>query len=100
VVSQQLWWAASKASFDGDHIGAGGPDVDRGGQTGEDIVVTYVPVQQQYVDQFPGARGITMRLAGGAPERLMRAREGASRAGLHQRRRPRQGTWLIFRTSR
>jgi hypothetical protein len=53
-----------------------------------------VAVQQQHLDERPGACRITVGFAGGRPKRVMDGGEHLGRAGLHQRCGPGQGAGL------
>ena len=49
-------------------------------------------MQQQHLDQRPGALGVAERVAGGGPERVVRRGEHPGRAGLGQGGRTGQRT--------
>ncbi len=78
------------AGFEGDHVGAGGPDRQRGADPGEHVGAVEVAVQQQHLDQRPGAAGVTVGFAGGGPKRVVLGGERLGGAGLGQRGRPGQ----------
>jgi len=75
------------AGLDSDDVRADRAHRESGGDPRDHIGGGQVPVQQQHLDQRSGAAGVTMSLAGGGPERLMRRGEHSGRAGLHQRGR-------------
>ena len=53
-------------------------------------------VQQQHLDERPGARGVTVCLAGGGPQRVMLSGELLGCASLRQRGCPGQGAGLAI----
>jgi hypothetical protein len=75
------------AGLNCDHVGVARPDRHRGGQAGDDVGVSEEAVQQQRLDQQPGASAITGVLAGERPECVVRGGEGAGGAGLGERGR-------------
>lgn len=58
-----------------------------GRQAGDDVLVVHVPVQQQDLDQRPGADGVAVGLAGGGPPGVVHGGELSGRAGLLRRGR-------------
>jgi hypothetical protein len=66
----------------------GGPD------PRDDVSGAVCPVQEQDVDQLPGAVSVAVDAAGGDPEVLVRGREHAGCSRLGQGGRPGQGTGL------
>ena len=52
---------------------------------GEHVGTVEMAVQQQHLDQRPGARRVAVSLAGGGPERLVLGGEHPRGAGLGQR---------------
>ena len=72
------------AGLHGDDVGTDRADGQRCGDPGDDVGVTVVAVQQQHLDQGPGAATVAVGVAGGGPERLMGAGEQPGGAGLDQ----------------
>jgi hypothetical protein len=64
------------------------------GDPGDHVRSRQPPVQQQNVDQRPGARRVAVGFDRGGPERLVGHREHAGLAGLRQRGRARQRAGL------
>ena len=69
------------------------PDA-HGAPHGDDVLAVHVPVQQEDLDQRPGAGGVAVRLAGGGPPGVMHGGELPGGAGLLQRGRPGQRAGL------
>ena len=64
-----------------DHVRVGRPDRQGGTDPGQHVGVLQVAVQQQHLDQRPGASRITVGFAGRGPERLMRRGEDTGARG-------------------
>ena len=75
-------------------------DLERGGQTGDDVVVLHVPVQQQNLDQSAGAGGVAVGVAGGCPPGFVARGELARGPGLFEDRGARAAPGLRSSASR
>ena len=72
------------AGLDRDHVRRAAARCQRGLHPGDHLRGGHPPVQQQHLDQRPGARPVAVPGPGGGPERLMHAGERPRRAGLGQ----------------
>lgn len=63
------------ACFDSDYISGDSPDRQGCFYPAHNILGGHRPVQQEHVDQLPSRLGISVRAAGGCPERVMRGGE-------------------------
>jgi len=79
------------AGFKGNSICGQRPSAEGGTDPGKDLLAGHVSVQQQDLDQGPGAFSVTMGLAGRSPPRLMGRGERTRGAGLLQGGRSREG---------
>lgn len=84
------------ACFQRHHVGVGGPDRQRRGDAGQHIDSIQMAMQQQHLDERPGACTITVGFAGGNPKRLMLGGERLRCAGLRQRCGARQSPGLAL----
>ena len=87
-----VWTSRRAAAFGGlaglqrHHIGAGGADRQRRGDAGQHIGTVEMAVQQQHLDQRPGAHGVSVGFAGRGPKRVMLAGEHLRLRGLAPKR--------------
>ena len=88
------------AGLQRDRVRGQRPGPQRGGQPGDDVLVGHVPVQQQHLDQGPGAGRVAVGLAGRRPPGVVDRGELARRAGLFQRGRARERAGFADQASR
>jgi hypothetical protein len=86
------------AGLDGDSVGGEGTCLQGGGDAGDDVLVRHRAVQQQDLDERPGAFGVTMGFADRRPPGVMDRGEFSGRPGLVQCSGPGQGTWFAHQS--
>ncbi|MEQ4209666.1 hypothetical protein [Actinopolymorpha sp. B9G3] len=82
------------AALDRNHVGADRPNRQRSGQAGGHVDVGEVTVQQQHLDQRPGAGSITESSAGRGPKSVVGGGEHPGRTSVSQSGRTGQRTGL------